>query len=308
MTDGPGRSATTPHTIALVTPNFNTAPFLSETIESVLQQGYPRLEYVIADGGSTDGSLEIIEPHREQLHALLSGPDAGHADAINRGFARTSGELMGWINSDDLLHDGALSTVDAIFSAFPEVEWITGIPTGASGGGGNGPTRIKIGTGRSFTYGDFLAGDYKWLQQESTFWRRSLWDRVGGELDTDLRLAVDFELWMRFFRHARPFTVEALLGAFRHREGQRSAVFSNDYFDEVDVVIAREREAVQFGAVAVPQEQLKRSTSIVGRSRIVRRLRSTRFEPDISRAQVDAARMSRWSERIGSGESPFSAS
>ena len=122
-------------TIALVTPSFNTAPYLAETLESVLLQGYPALEYVVVDGGSTDGSVQILERYRERLHALVAEPDDGHADAINKGFALTSGSIMGWINSDDLLHRDALATVDAVFAAFPQVDWITGIPTTALGGG-----------------------------------------------------------------------------------------------------------------------------------------------------------------------------
>lgn len=289
------------HTIALVTPNFNCAAFVHETIESVLQQGYPRLQYVIADGGSTDGSLQIINSYRKHLHTLISGPDGGHADAINRGFAPTSGELMGWINSDDLLHDGALSTVDAIFSAFPEVEWITGIPTHATqvGGNGNSRTQIRVLRGKNFSYSGFLAGNYKWIQQESTFWRRSLWERAGGRLDTSLNLAVDFELWLRFFRHAHLYSVDALLGAFRIREGQRSATQLDEYLAEVDTLISREQDAVKSGEIVAPSNLPRLRIDMGRRARMIQRLRNPHFQPDIPQSMIEAARVNRWCERVG---------
>ncbi len=281
------------HTISIVTPNFNTADFLGETMESVLQQHYPRLEYVIADGGSADGSMSIIERDRGRLHGIIHGPDEGHADAINKGFALTTGELMGWINSDDVLHADALATIDAIFAAFPDVDWITGIPTTAVGGGPAGPTRFKVRAGGPFTYGDFLAGDYRWLQQESTFWRRPLWEQAGGALDTRLRLAFDLELWMRFFRHARLHTVEALLGAFRRRDGQRSAMFLEDYLTEADEIVEREREGVRTGQVTVDAAALRRSGHSQLRARLVGRNGRRRPRSDISRGEVEAARLAR---------------
>jgi glycosyltransferase involved in cell wall biosynthesis len=115
--------------IALVTPVFNSAKYLEATIQSVLNQNYPNLEYVIVDGGSTDGSLQIIRKYEPHLHAWVSEPDHGMYDAINKGFTRTTGEVMGWLNASDALHVGALKVVGSVFATFPEVEWITGRPT-----------------------------------------------------------------------------------------------------------------------------------------------------------------------------------
>ena len=288
-------------TIALVTPSFNTAPYLAETLESALLQGYPALEYVVVDGGSTDGSLQILERYRERLHALVVEPDDGHADAINKGFALTSGSIMGWINSDDLLHRNALATVDAIFAAFPQVDWITGIPTTALGGREDDATEFRVKAARRFTYGDFLAGDFRWLQQESTFWRRSLWDRAGGRLDTSLRLAVDFDLWMRFFRHARPHTVDALIGAFRRREGQRSAVLMDEYLAEVDAVTRRERAMLASGAIEPERSALERSRDGGLVARLRRRVRPDRFIADVTSDEVQAALLRRWADQIAQG-------
>jgi glycosyltransferase involved in cell wall biosynthesis len=197
--------------IALVTPVFNSARYLEPTIRSVLSQGYPNLEYVIADGGSTDGSLEIIRKYESQLHAWFSEPDRGMYDAINKGFARSAGEVMGWISATDLLHAGSLFVVGSVFRAFPEVEWITGRPTGFSDEG----MAVETLRLRQWSRMRFLAGANRYIQQESTFWRRSLWDRAGGRVDDTRRSASDFELWVRFFRFAKLYPVDALIGGFR---------------------------------------------------------------------------------------------
>ena len=109
---------------------FNSARYLDATIRSVLSQNYPNLEYIIVDGGSTDGSVDIIRPYAPHLQAWISETDHGMYDAINKGFARSSGECMGWISATDLLHAGSLFVVGGVFRTFQRVEWITGRPTG----------------------------------------------------------------------------------------------------------------------------------------------------------------------------------
>lgn len=222
--------------ISIVTPNYNGAQFLRECMESVLGQHYPALQYVISDGASTDGSRLIFEHYRRELAGLISEPDAGHADAVNKGFAKTDGEIMGWINSDDILHPGCLSQVARIFETHPDVEWITGRPSTM-----NVRSEIDyVGPVRPWSRLRFLAGDHRWIQQESTFWRRSLWERAGGALDTAFDVANDFELWMRFFRHADLYTVDRMLGCFRVRPGQRSVDQLDRYKQEMRAVIQRE--------------------------------------------------------------------
>jgi len=197
--------------ISLVTPVFNSARYLEATIRSVLAQQYPNLEYIIIDGGSTDGSLDIIRKYESQLTFWKSEPDRGMYDAINQGFAQSSGEVMGWISATDLLHAGSLFVVGSVFRTFPEVEWITGRPTGFSDDGMAVET-LKL---REWSRMPFLAGANRYIQQESTFWRRSLWERAGSRVDDSRRSASDFELWVRFFRHAKLYAVDALIGGFR---------------------------------------------------------------------------------------------
>lgn len=197
--------------ISLVTPVFNSARYLGAALHSVLSQEYPNLEYIVVDGGSTDGTVEIIRRHESQLHTWISEPDHGMYDAINKGFALSSGEVMGWISATDLLHAGSLFVVGGVFRSFPQVEWITGRATGFNFEG----MAVEVLRLRRWSRMRFLAGANRYIQQESTFWRRSLWERTGSRVDDSRRSASDFELWVRFFRQARLYTVDALIGGFR---------------------------------------------------------------------------------------------
>ena len=197
--------------IALVTPVYNSEKYLEATIRSVLAQDYPNLDYFIVDGGSTDGTLEIIRKHEGQISGWVSEPDNGMYDALNKGFARTTGEIMGWISATDLLHVNGLAVVGSVFRDLPEVEWIEGVPTYFNEDG----MTIAIAGIRRWSRWRFLAGANRTIQQESTYWRRSLWEKAGGYIDASRRFYSDFELWVRFFRHAQIYPVDALIGGFR---------------------------------------------------------------------------------------------
>jgi glycosyltransferase involved in cell wall biosynthesis len=232
-------------TISIVTPSYNQAAFLEETMQSVLTQNYPNVEYVVIDGGSSDGSVDIIRRHQNRLAYWISEPDKGQYDAINKGFARTSGEIMGWLNSDDKYTPWTFSVVADIFSTFPHVEWITSVhPISWNAKGQAMSVRYSGGFNRtSFLKGGNLPekGWYgrEWIQQESTFWRRSLWERAGGCLDTSLNVAADFELWARFYQHADLHGVVALLGGFRDHGDQRSVHHREEYLAEADRILRR---------------------------------------------------------------------
>jgi glycosyltransferase involved in cell wall biosynthesis len=197
--------------IALVTPVFNSGKYIEATIRSVIAQGYPNLDYFIVDGGSTDGTLDIIRKYEGQISGWISEPDNGMYDAINKGFARTSGEVMGWISATDQLHVGGLAAVGSIFQDLPEVEWITARPTAFTEEG----MTFQVGEIPRWSRYRFLAGANRYIMQEATFWRRSLWEKAGGYVDASRRIANDFELWVRFFRHAQLYPVETLIGGYR---------------------------------------------------------------------------------------------
>lgn len=220
--------------ISIVTPNYNKKVFLEKTILSVLSQGYPNLEYIVIDGGSTDGSVEIIKKYEKDLAYWVSEPDQGMYYAIKKGFEHATGEIMAWINSDDMYHPNALFTVAQIFSDFSNVSWLVGAQTHYD----ESNRTVKVNQSVYFNHRSFLMGIYQWIQQETTFWRRSLYDKAGG-IKTDYRLAGDFDLWMRFSRHEKLFTTDALIGGFRHSKDQLSHQMEQ-YCREVDDIVAKE--------------------------------------------------------------------
>src|SRR5205807_8312533 len=177
--------------ISLVTPVWNSGKYIEQTIRSVLAQGYPNLEYFIVDGESRDGTVDIIRKNESQISGWISEPDKGMYDALNKGFARTSGEIMGWISATDMLHTGALLAVGGIFRDLKNVEWITGRPTLFNEDGMN----IRLGDLMHWSRSRFLAGANRYIQQESTFWRRSLWEKAGSRTESSCRYGADFELW-----------------------------------------------------------------------------------------------------------------
>jgi glycosyltransferase involved in cell wall biosynthesis len=189
--------------ITIITPNYNLGEYLEQTILSILNQNYPNLEYIIIDGGSTDNSLEIIKKYEKHLAYWVSEPDKGMYEAIQKGFNRSTGDIMGWLNSDDMLTPNGLFTLAEIFSTFSNIHWVQGRPVSWDEKG----RLIDVGMLKRWNKYHFYIGKYQWIQQESTYWRRELWDKAGGKLNTNLRLAGDFELWLRFLimKNSTPF-------------------------------------------------------------------------------------------------------
>lgn len=223
--------------ISIVTPNLNQGRFLENTINSVLNQNYPNLEYIIIDGGSNDNSIEIIKKYEHSISYWISESDHSMYEAIQKGFDKSSGDIMAWINSDDLYHPNSLFVISEIFSSFPEIKWLQGIPTWFDENG----RCVMVDKLRRWSKFDFYTGNYQWIQQESVFWRRDLWEKAGSKLDTSIRYAGDFELWMRFFRFEKLYVTNSLVAGYRVRtEGQISSVYLDQYKDEVKSVIEKE--------------------------------------------------------------------
>ncbi|BCL35200.1 glycosyltransferase family 2 protein [Nostoc sp. MS1] len=212
--------------ISIVTPSYNQAEFLEATIHSVLSQNYPNLEYIIIDGGSKDGSIDIIKKYENHLYFWCSESDEGHYAAVNKGFAHSTGEIMAWLNSDDMYFNGSLHTVASIMSELPEIEWLTTLSPAAYDYQG---FCVGFSSIPGYSQDGFLDGYYSpcrgewigWIQQESTFWRRSLWTKTGSHIRTEFKFAGDFDLWSRFFLHTDLYGTHSPLGGFRYRFNQR---------------------------------------------------------------------------------------
>lgn len=234
--------------ISIVTPSYNQSEFLEECIDSVLSQGYPHLQYVIMDGGSTDGSVEIIKKYEKHLTYWQSQSDDGQYAAIDQGFTKTSGAIMAWINSDDKYHNDAFFKVAALFNKHKEAEWLMGRPTGWNRAGLLDDIVSEVPQwSREYILSKQWLASNLWIQQESTFWKRSLWEKAGGKLRLDLKIAGDFELWVRFSRHAQLFVVDTLLGGFRSYDSNRSKLLWQKYLQEIDQVINGEFDRIQRG-------------------------------------------------------------
>lgn len=221
--------------ISIVTPNFNGATYLEETILSVLNQNYPNLDYIIIDGGSTDGSIEIIKKYEKDLAYWISEPDNGLYFGLQKGLEESTGEIMGWINSDDILHKRSLFAIADIF-LLKEIQWIQGYPNVI-----NEQSQIVYHRPPRYSKYAFYVKDYhdgNFIQQESTFWRRELWNKCGACISTEYMFAGDFDLWIKFFNHAKLYTTRTFLGSFRIRKGQLSGENYKKYLTECDEIIS----------------------------------------------------------------------
>lgn len=212
--------------ISIVTPCFNAEKTIENTLQSVIGQGYPNLEYIVIDGAGNDKSAEIIKRHEKSLFYWSSSKDAGQYDAINKGMAMASGEILCWLNADDMLLPRSLFTVGEIFFQFPQVEWISTLKPGSWDANGS---LAKVDSLPGFNINAFMDGLYLptvakkgyWIQQESSFWRKSLWIKAGSHIP-NFHLAGDFALWCEFYKHATIYGVDYPLAGFRNIEGQRS--------------------------------------------------------------------------------------
>ena len=207
-----------PPTISIVTPSYNQGAYLESTLESVLEQEYPRLEYIVQDGGSSDESRAVLERYGDRLHRWETGPDAGQAHAINLGMAHAHGEIMAYLNSDDLLLPGSLCYVARYFDQHPDVDVVYGHRVLIDEAG------REIGRWVLPRHEDAILSWADYVPQESLFWRRRIWDAAGGGVDEDFRFALDWDLILRFRdAGARIVRVPRFLGAFRVHTAQKSS-------------------------------------------------------------------------------------
>ncbi len=200
--------------ITVITPSFNQGQYIQQTIRSVLDQDYPNLEYLLLDGGSSDGTLKILESYRDRLW-FASEPDRGQTHAINKGLALASGEIVCFLNSDDQFAPGALAKVGAFFAAHPECAWLSGRCRIVDEGGVE--TLKPISAYKNFWlafHSPSVLGVLNYISQPATFWRRTLLERV-GYLNEELHYAFDYEYWLRILQVEKLCVLPEVLALFR---------------------------------------------------------------------------------------------
>lgn len=201
--------------VSIITPSYNQGRFLEATILSVLEQDYPNFEYLIVDGGSNDESVEIIKKYQDHLTWWVSEKDRGHADALNKGFSHASGEILAWLNSDDLYFSGAIRQAVAFLIDHPDVGMVYGDARLIDDAG----KTIGKFASKQTDYDHMLRGSVH-IPQATTFFRANLWRQV-GPLDLSLFFAFDYDLWVRLAKISQIRYVPQLWASFRiHSQGK----------------------------------------------------------------------------------------
>jgi glycosyltransferase involved in cell wall biosynthesis len=232
-----------PLKISIVTCSYQHGAFIDATIRSVLEQGYEDVEYVVMDGGSTDRTVEILRSYGERIDHWESAPDGGQTDALIKGFACSRGEVMGWLCSDDLLLPNALETVAHFFRTQPTIDAVYGDALWIDRSGSLIRPKKEIGFSRFM-----LRFDHNYVPQPSMFWRRRLFDKVGG-LDSRFNLAMDSDLWDRFSQVTRIAHVPAYLSCMRFYPEQKARALRPEALAEDGEIRSRSRWAASpFGS------------------------------------------------------------
>jgi len=218
-------------TITMITPSYNQGQFIDQTIQSVLSQEYPDLQYLVIDGGSDDKTLDILRQYNGQLQ-WISESDRGQSHAINKGLDMATGHIIGYLNSDDIMEPGALRRVGEFFAIHPEAAWVTGKCRTVDQNGKEIRkfiTRYKNFWLRFRSYKVLTILNY--ISQPATFWRREVTDVV-GPLNEDWNYVMDYDYWLRIGRDFKLWVLAAYLAQFRYYPSSKSGSTANRQFDE----------------------------------------------------------------------------
>ncbi len=225
-----------PPKITIVTPSYNQGKFLERTILSVINQNYPNLEYILIDGGSTDNSLQIIKKYQKYFTYYQIKKDHGQSDAIQQGFDRSTGKIMGWLNSDDILLPGSLQLIGQLFSQNKQLNWLTSQSFIINDSDHIVRTGIQFGKSRFFARLGFYHGKFLgFIPQEGTFWTRKLWLKSGATVPQKNQV-MDFRLWQKFAIYSPLVNLEAPLAAFRLQPNQKTSSHT-EYYREINPLL-----------------------------------------------------------------------
>ena len=220
--------------ISVITPSYNQAEYIKETIDSVLSQNYPNLEYWVIDGGSTDGTIDILKKYGKKIN-WISEKDKGQSHAINKGLKKATGDLLAYLNSDDIYLPGALNKVGHFYATRQSIDWLTG------------GYQIIDQKGR-LTPNHWLITKYKRLlmllysptllkisdsmfPQPSTFWSKKAYQKV-GEFRTDFHYVMDYDYWLRLSKHFKPHNLNTTLSGFRAQPDSKSQTDRKTFMTE----------------------------------------------------------------------------
>lgn len=223
-------------TLSVVIPTLNQGDTIEDTLASILAQDcLDHLEIIVMDGGSTDSTLEVLERYRPWIHHLITGPDGGQSEAINRGLSIAKGDVLAWLNSDDYYLPGALAAVLDRFGAEPQLQFLVGAGDVVSLENAFlrhvPPLPMNATTMRDWKLD-------RWVMQQSCFWRRELWQRVGG-VDESLHLLMDYDLWFRFSKLTEAGMIGQTLAAMRYYPQAKTVRQRNKTSEEMAYVYAK---------------------------------------------------------------------
>ncbi len=221
--------------ISIIIPSYNASDFIEETIQSIVNQNYPNLECIVIDGGSNDGTLDILNKYKGQI-MWISEKDRGQSDAINKGLKLASGDIITYINADDVYERGCFQKVTAFFEKSPTVKWVYGKCRIINKDGAEirrPITWYKNFWQKRYSYNRLLILDF--IAQPATFWRKELTDEI-GLFDVNQHLAMEYDYWLRTGANYKPGFIDDYLASFRvHRHSRSSVNYSKAAREALDV-------------------------------------------------------------------------
>jgi len=270
---------------SIVLPSHNTADHLRETIESILDQDYPDIEFIITDGGSTDGTLDILRGFGDRIK-WVSSPDDGQSDAINKGFAMSTGALHYWANADDPLEPNALRHVAGLLTDLSAPQWMVGAARLIDGKGNEFGRRIVSKVDEN----SFLLWAVRWIPTQSVFWNRKMWE-VAGPFDKDLHYVMDLGLWQRMYQTAPAIITPKVLASYRLHADSKSISGIEKSRDERKLhlarIIARDMQTAQASGEEALVELADRYSNLIDeladQAALVERLKQHRLAGPLMR-------------------------